>query len=474
MLDMPEAKAFEDRGLDIEIADTMGASFKSWEFRFDYLDRGELRYRKIRRERDKQWRIEPNGQRLQLWNIDGLRELPSRPREALVLTEGEFDAIAVAQACRGIFVSSVPNGSAGKRSEGEILVKADSRFAYLWGPDEKLIPEIDQFDRIILATDSDGPGLILRDEIAMRIGESRCWFVTYPAGCKDPNDVLLRHGEEALCRVFAEAKPMRPGYLIKPSEIPPRRMAETYSTGMGFLDEHLMLIRPELFIFTGEPTHGKGQFIRSMTFHLAEAHGFKIAYLTPEDPAHRLQRDMRRFALRNVQHRNSEAIELAGRWCDQHFRISQPPDDEDLTIKMVMDEMESAALHHDCQVFCLDPWNEVLHSRGSQSETEYIGETLVKLKRKARRYGLILIIAAHPVKIKKGEETRLYDISGSAHWRNKADHGVVLYRPSQKSNSLKITIEKSKDHETMGVPGEKWLLFDRDRCDYTEISEPAS
>jgi twinkle protein len=135
--------------------------------------------------------------------------------------------------------------------------------------------------------------------------------------------------------------------------------------------------------------------------------------------------------------------------------------------------MESAALHHDCQVFCLDPWNEVLHERGNKSETEYIGETLVMLKGKARRYGQILIIAAHPVKINKGEQTRLYDISGSAHWRNKADHGVVLYRPRQDSNAVKVTIEKCKDLESMGVPGEKWLWFERVRCDCHEIPEPA-
>ena len=109
MLDMPDTKAFEDRGLDIEIADRMGARFHPGEFRFEYRDRGELRYCKIRRERDKQWRIEPAGQPLQLWNLDSLRDLPLRPKEPLVLCEGEFDAIAIAQACRGLFVCSVPN-----------------------------------------------------------------------------------------------------------------------------------------------------------------------------------------------------------------------------------------------------------------------------------------------------------------------------------------------------------------------------
>jgi twinkle protein len=473
MLDMPEAKAFEDRGLDIEIADRMGATFKNGAFRFEYLDRGELRFTKIKTLAKKFW-VEPAGQRLLLWNIDSLRELPSRPKEALVLTEGEHDAIAVAQSCRGTIVSSVPNGSSGKRSEGQILVKDDSDFSYIWGEDQKLIPELDQFDKIILATDADEKGIILRNELALRIGETRCWFVEYPAGCKDSNDVLLKRGEDALRKVIADAKPMRPGYLVKPSDIPPRRAEVTYSTGMGFLDEHIMLVRPELLVITGEPGHGKGQFLRVLAFHLAQSHGWRTAFLTPEDPAHRLKRDMRRFAFKGARNPSREMRDEAERWCDQHFRISQPPEDEPITIDIVMREMEISALHHDCQVFIIDPWNEILHEFGRLTETQYVERTLMLLKRKARRCNLVLIIAAHPTKLNEGERATLYKISGSANWRNKSDHGLAVWLPNSGSTSVRLTIERCKDQETMGVPGEKWLLFDRDRCDYREIQEPAT
>jgi twinkle protein len=251
MLDMPETKAFEDRGLDIEIADRTGASFRNGAFRFEYRDRGELRFTKIK-TLDKRFWVEPSGQPLLFWNLDAIRDLPSRPKEPLVITEGEHDAIAVAQACGG-FVLSVPNGSSGKRSDGQVLVKDDSAYAYLWGADQKLIPELEQFDKIVLATDNDEKGIIGRAEISIRIGEARCWYVTFPAGCKDSNDVLLKHGEDALRKIIAAAKPMRPGHLVKPSDIPPRRAEVTYSTGLGFLNQHIMLVRPELLVLTGVP-----------------------------------------------------------------------------------------------------------------------------------------------------------------------------------------------------------------------------
>jgi twinkle protein len=319
MLHQPETNPFETRGLDIEIADKMGARFTRGRFIFEYLNRGELLSRKIR-TRDKGFWMEPSGAPLQFWNLDAIRDLPCRPAEPLVITEGEYDAIAVVQACGGYAVS-VPNGASAKKTEGGVLVSEDTGFRYLWGPDQRLIPEIEQFDKIILCTDGDDKGLRLRDELAIRITEALCWFVTYPGGCKDANDVLKNLGADALRTMIADAKPLRPGYLLRYSDIPPRSLSITYSTGWEALDKHLMLRRPELMIVTGQPGHGKWQWMRSMAYHLAEAHGFKTAFLTPEDPADRHKTDMKRFALRRSQFLTPDEQSAAVRWVDEHFFI---------------------------------------------------------------------------------------------------------------------------------------------------------
>ena len=39
-------------------------------------------------------------------------------------------------------------------------------------------------DKIILAVDGDNPGNNLRDDLAVRIGAHRCWFVKYPLESK--------------------------------------------------------------------------------------------------------------------------------------------------------------------------------------------------------------------------------------------------------------------------------------------------
>lgn len=464
MLTGSDEKAFADRGLDLEVAIRLGARFEAGKFRFDYRKGGALLSRKIRTA-DKQFWFEPSGAPLQFWGLEEVPVFPSRPSEPLVITEGEFDRIAVLQSCGG-FALSVPNGASGKRSESEIIISEDKGFTYLW-QNEKLLPEVEQFDRVILATDADEKGLVLRDELALRLGPTRCWFVTYPENCKDANDVLLRHGEKAVKALIDGARPMRPGHLVKPSDIPPRAMAVTHSSGWPFLDAHLMLERPELIVVTGQPGHGKGQFIRCLTMHLAETHGWRTAYLTPEDPAHRVKRDMRRFALRHHPFAGQGIVRQQLDWIDEHFRISTPPEDEPITIDLVESEMASAALHHNCQVFVLDPWNEVEHSfNKGESETQYIERTLRRLLRKMRRLNLVLIISAHPTKINDGEKVSLYKISGSANWKNKCQHGIIIRKQGDYSNLIELEVEKSKDWETMGRPGALWMEFDRDRCDY--------
>lgn len=454
-----EVDVFGARGLDAEIADRLGCRVENGSLVFDYVSQDALSYRKVRTP-DKRFWIEPKGAKLHLWCIDNLRGLGSKPAQPLCITEGEADCIAVYQACGG-YVVSIPNGANGHKSEGAIYPTSDNGFQYLWGSNGRLIPEIEQFDKVILATDGDEKGMLLRDELAIRIGQSRCWFVEYPEGCKDANDVLREYGAEALARVINNAKPMRPGYLVKPSDLPPRENLSVYSTGWGELDKRIMLTRPELFIVTGIPGHGKGQFIRSLAFRVAKAHNWRTAFFTPEDPYERLTRDMRRFARKHFPGDDPKE------WMDAHFLISHPPEDDRITLDMVMAEMEAAALHRNCQVFVLDPWNEISHDRKNRIDTEYVEEALVDLKRKARRLKQLLIIVAHPRKIEEGSEPNLYSISGSANWRNKADHGVIIHRTMPDGDHAQLVVEKCKDQETMGRPGRAYLLFDRMSADYS-------
>lgn len=58
-----------------------------------------------------------------------------------------------------------------------------------------------------LATDADGPGQALTEELARRIGKERCWRVTWPGGLKDANEVLLALGVDDVREAIERAQP---------------------------------------------------------------------------------------------------------------------------------------------------------------------------------------------------------------------------------------------------------------------------
>lgn len=143
---------------------------------------------------------------------------------------------------------------------------------------------------------------------------------------------------------------------------------------------------------------------------------------------------------------------------------------KELTLKWAAEKMEQAVTRHDCHFVVLDPWNEIEHDFGKQSETKYIGDAIRTLKRLCESLGLMLIVVAHPTKPETGKKTiDLYSIAGSANWYNKSDHGIVLTRPKFAENLLKVDVQKCKDWETMGAPGAVYMRFNRDKKDFVVV-----
>ncbi len=80
----------------------------------------------------------------------------------------------------------------------------------------------------------------------------------------------------------------------------------------------------------------------------------------------------------------------------------------------------------------IDPYNELDHQRPTyMTETEYVSQMLTKIKRFAQYHEVHVWLVAHPRQLQnwRGEAPNLYDISGSAHFINKADNGIIVHRP---------------------------------------------
>jgi twinkle protein len=127
----------------------------------------------------------------------------------------------------------------------------------------------------------------------------------------------------------------------------------------------------------------------------------------------------------------------------------------------------------------VDPYNELSHERpGHVSETEYVSQMLSKVKRFAQLYECHVWFVAHPRQLHdwQNRAPNLYDISGSAHFINKADNGVVVHRDwegmsrGEPSPNVQVLVRKVRN-KAAGKVGEVVLRYDRGAGVYRNVPQ---
>jgi twinkle protein len=446
---------------------------------FPYLRDGELVNIKFRALSDKAF-TQVKGAETILYGLDDITDSKSA-----IIVEGEPDKLACEEADIRNAVS-VPDGAPAtvKPSDPDF---EDAKFAFLANCAEYL----DQLDRIVLGLDNDGPGQVLTDELARRLGKERCWRVRWPnsgdAPCKDANEVLLMHGAEVLRECIEAAAPYPIAGLHSPLDFADETLAlyrdgrkRGLSTGWPALDE-LMTIRPsELSIVTGVPGSGKSEFIDALTVNLARAYGWHFAMCSFENPpAEHIAKLAEKYVgapfWDGPTRRMSEVdLQRAVEWIADHFYLIRF-DDEAPTIEAILEKARAAVMRHGVRGLVIDPYNEIEHRRPvNMTETEYVSQLLGKVKRFAQHHGVHVWFVAHPAKLQRDSGgsrpvPTLYDISGSANWVNKADLGIVVHRePDEDPTRTDVLVRKVR-FKSVGKIGGVSLRWDRATGRYAEI-----
>lgn len=438
---------------------------------FPFLEHGRVVNEKYRAPGKKFW--QRAGGRRTFWNADALDDPALKSGHMpLVITEGEIDALTAID-CGFPLTVSVPDGAPavadGDDPEklGELEGSEESgKFEFLWNNRDRL----KHVKRFILAVDNDAPGKRLAAELVRRLSAGRCLFVTYPTDCKDLNDVLTKHGPEHVASVLNAARPYPVRGLYRLSEYPELPAVPTVSTGWWTVDKHLLPYPGEFMVVTGIPSHGKSTWVLNLLTNLASLHGWRSAIFSPEMPTVPHLRDK----LRRIKGGTRQAEPHIDAFIDDAFVfIDADPtggDEADFDLDFIIDKATDAVLRDGIRCLVIDPWNEVEHAkRRDETMAEYIGRGIRQLKRFARQYEVAVIVIAHPTKEVgrdgKSRPPTMYDIDGSAHWFNKADHGVVIDRPNSYANESVIRIAKVRFDET-GAKGEIRMNYDPVTCRY--------
>ncbi|CAB4200271.1 Archaeal primase DnaG/twinkle, TOPRIM domain [uncultured Caudovirales phage] len=472
-LEQKHLDGLEERGIDAETAVMLGvgasAKLPGDCIAFPFFDNGKhvaTKYRTMTGE--KRFTQDAGGAQI-FWNVDCLRD-ESLNGQPVIITEGEFDAIAAIQSGYPRTIS-VPGGAPPEETDGE-----GKRYQFIDHAEELLRG----CQEIILAVDADGAGANLLHDLRLRLGSHRCKFLSYPDETKDLNDVLQLYGSDAVGALIRSAKWIKVDGVYRLSDLPPVTPNVAYDCGMQDLWNHYRIRKGDFSVVTGLPGHGKTSFVNEITCRMAKAFKWNTCFASFEQsPQIDHRRALRSFhSMKLEKTMSQDERDRADAWIDERFSFLVPDEDDDITLQWFLEKAAAAVIRYNVDIMVLDPWNEMDHTRPKDmTMTEYVGFAIRQLRKFAKKYQVHLIVVAHPAKMLRAKDGKyptpgLYDISDSAHWANKADIGVVVHRADLiESQDTSIRIVKSRYHQAIGKPGEIKGIWNEDTTRYT-ITEP--
>lgn len=417
--------------------------------RFPYLREGKLVNIKYRAHPKHFWMV--RGAERILYGIDGLADA-----ETICVVEGEMDKLTIDTA-GGWPTVSVPDGAPSPDATNYA-----AKFSFL----ESAQAYFETAKVIVLATDMDAPGQKLADELARRFGPAKCRRVIWPNGCKDANETLVAHGPDAVCAALADAQPYPVAGIVTPRDLA-GALDVLYEVGYDrgvtagwpTFDRHYRARVGLMTIVTGSPGSGKSVFLDNLMVRLAERHGWSFGICSPENQP--LERHLagilavrvgRPFADGPTPRMTKAELAEARAWAESRFAFVLPSEP---TVDAIIERARVLVYRMGISGLVIDPWNELDHSRPDRlSETEYVSRVLSRLRGFARECRVHVWLVAHPTKLQKDKQGEYpvptpYDISGSAHFFNKADACISFWRDKlNPSVPVEMHVQKIRFAET--------------------------
>lgn len=390
-----------------------------------------------------------------------------------VIVEGEIDCLTMHEC--GIYnCVSVPNGA----SKGNLQLQyLDNCWQYFEGK-----------DKIVIATDDDEPGRILKEEIARRLGKDRCYIVEYPEGCKDANEVLTNRGKEVVA-VMVESAKAYPLEGILTVEDLYETIVDYYVDGypkgakarIPGLDDLISFVPGQMTIITGIPGSGKDEVLNFITIGLARYEQWKFGICGFEEPpaitVTKLQEKYcdRSFAFRKNQESriNEKQFKDSLNFIKDHYYFINL-EIVGGKLDVILNKATGLVKRYGINAFIINPWGNIEHNiPHNQTETQYVGDCMIKMLNFASKYNIHLFLVAHTTKINKDKNTgkyqipNLYSISGSGHFFAKTHNGLTVYRDFE-SNITDVYVQKVK-WSWLGKIGFCSFKFDTETREYVLI-----
>jgi twinkle protein len=474
------------RGIDPTVITEMKLYTNNNKLCFPYFLDGKIVNIK-HRSKEKRFHQEKDAMKT-LYNVDNLKkawnEIDEERKEKnysvlkkrVIFVEGEMDVLSFMQ-INVRDVVSLPDG-APKTAKFDMKDRRFTAFEqteWIWNAEE-----------VVICTDNDDAGKALCLELVHRFGRDICKIVHLPhyddTFCKDANDCLVHNGEESLGMALANAKefPIEDlhsavDYVDQVQNMYDGNTQKAISTGFHKLDEIYKIMPCTFNLITGIPNHGKSNFLDQILVNLAEQQDWKFLIYSPEHstPNHirrLLEKRCRKPFDIGVYERISQSQLNSGLdFLNTHFKFLEAKD-EIPTIDYILKKAKASKQRYGIKGLVIDPFNQVSSDReANKREDEHIRDIIAKCQQFARNHDIWVCMVAHPHKLHRNDAgiippPDLYQVSGSAHWANMADCGLVVHRDFE-NNQTKIITRKIREQGVYGDIGQRDFFFNyKTRC----------
>lgn len=425
---------------------------------FNYYRDGELIATKLR-SGDKMFRQAKAGCEQIAYNIDGIKN-----SDDLYIVEGEMDALSLAE-IGYTNVISVPDGGSDKAMHW-LVDYWETHFA--------------NKKTVYICVDNDTVGSELCRELQKHFDPADCVIVTdfgldptdgHPL--KDANECLMAYGPDTLRLKLAAGSSQRPegdadmqSIADEMDNIYTHGLPQGIRVGFSNLDELVRFEKGRLVIVTGTPGSGKSQFLDQLAVRLNIGHGWRFSMFSPEMMPMALHMSMlvskytgRAF---NREELLPERYQRAKQRIVDAFHFIDP---DSYDLDGILSVARYQVRKYGCDALVIDPWNDLTMNGDGITKTDDINTALLRILTFAQRQQIVVFVMAHPAKIGRNKDgsvptPTLSDISGSIHFYNRADIGLVVVRHKEDDGREYTEIKVAKMRfPNLGKVGETYFKY---------------
>jgi len=421
-------------------------------------DTHELVRAKIRSIDDKKcMRLFPSGAG---WGFFGLHLVPEDSK-SIIITEGEYDAMAVYQAT-GLPAISLPNGASSLPLQ--------------------VIPLLERFEDIILWMDHDTAGAAAAQKFSKKLGSGRCRIVPQPRKewgpgdsqekPKDANDALkmgwdLKRMIEAAEHVphakIATARDYQAAIL---RELQDPMAAGRQSKELPSLSKLLKGFRPgELTVFSGASGIGKTTFLSQMSLEFC-AQGESTLWGSFEIQNHRLINTMmKQFHKVNSFRLLENFEEYASTFQDLPLYFLRYHGSTN--INELIEVMEYAVYKYDVSHIVLDNLQFMVSGQAfGPRKFDYQDHVVSLLRKFSTSKNVHITLVLHPRKLQENERVTMGSLFGSAKSVQEADNVIVLQNESPGFRHLEV-LKNRYDGDLGKIP----ISFRKEHLRFLEMDQ---